>query len=100
MDIIMITENYESIIQKSPKLPLFFCCDHASNLIPKEYNKLGDIADRGEIARHNALLKSKNAQFLLPNCDFPNVCTKTLDDMLKLQHLSWPRKIASQNRSP
>ena len=41
MDIIMITENYESIIKKSPKLPLFFCCDHASNLIPKEYNKLG-----------------------------------------------------------
>ena len=39
MDIIMITENYESIIKKSPKLPLFFCCDHASNLIPKEYNK-------------------------------------------------------------
>ena len=37
----MITENYESIIKKSPKLPLFFCCDHASNLIPKEYNKLG-----------------------------------------------------------
>jgi predicted N-formylglutamate amidohydrolase len=37
----MINKNYESIIIKNPKLPLLFCCDHASNLIPKEYNQLG-----------------------------------------------------------
>ena len=37
----MINKNYESIIIKNPKLPLLFCCDHASNSIPKEYNKLG-----------------------------------------------------------
>ena len=37
----MINKNYESIIIKNPKLPLLFCCDHASNLIPKKYNKLG-----------------------------------------------------------
>ena len=36
----MITKNYESIIKKNPKLPLLFCCDHASNLIPKKYDKL------------------------------------------------------------
>jgi len=39
--ILMINKNYESIIIKNPKLPLLFCCDHASNLIPKKYNKLG-----------------------------------------------------------
>jgi len=41
MAIIMINKNNESIIIKNPKLPLLFCCDHASNSIPKEYNKLG-----------------------------------------------------------
>ena len=45
----MITNNYESIIKKKPKLPLLFCCDHASNLIPNEYNKLG---------LNNSILKS------------------------------------------
>ena len=41
MATIMINKNYESIKIKSPKLPILFCCDHASNSIPKEYNKLG-----------------------------------------------------------
>ena len=37
----MIINNFVSVKKKHPKLPLLFCCDHASNLIPKQYKKLG-----------------------------------------------------------
>ena len=37
----MIINNFVNITKKRPKLPLLFCCDHASNLIPNQYKKLG-----------------------------------------------------------
>jgi len=37
----MIINNFVKIEKKHPKLPLLFCCDHASNLIPNQYKKLG-----------------------------------------------------------
>ena len=37
----MIINNFVKIKKKHPKLPLLFCCDHASNLIPNQYKKLG-----------------------------------------------------------
>ena len=37
----MIINNFRNIKKKHPKLPLLFCCDHASNLIPNQYKKLG-----------------------------------------------------------
>ncbi len=37
----MIINNFITIKKKYPKLPILFCCDHASNLIPNQYKKLG-----------------------------------------------------------
>ena len=37
----MIINNFVNITKRRPKLPLLFCCDHASNLIPNQYKKLG-----------------------------------------------------------
>jgi predicted N-formylglutamate amidohydrolase len=37
----MIVNNFINIKKKHPQLPLLFCCDHASNLIPNQYKKLG-----------------------------------------------------------
>jgi len=37
----MNEKNFETTTIKNPKMPLLFCCDHASNEIPKFYNNLG-----------------------------------------------------------
>ena len=37
----MIINNFVNITKKLPKLQLLFFCDHASNLIPNQYKKLG-----------------------------------------------------------
>ena len=36
----MTINNFINIKKKCPSLPLLFCCDHASNLIPNQYKKL------------------------------------------------------------
>ena len=36
----MTINNFINIKNKCPSLPLLFCCDHASNLIPNQYKKL------------------------------------------------------------